>query len=253
MFGFGHPEPDPDREQVALREDVLAGVLHGADHDDAGGAALGQQQRRGRSRSAACMVRSLTQPVSAASSSMISTISGSAADGVWSRVTPRSRSWRVPHHRDGVLEQLRRGRFRSRRRRWRRRGRTGRTGAGRGRVPCRLWGRPPTPSPTPSAMWSTRPAMIDQITDALPAPVAPTIRTWLPTSGSRHTVPSSASATGMPAVEAVRVGRERRHDVCRAGRGSAATAAPGAAGCGMERTRQSAAPKVWASRSATSA
>ncbi len=55
--------------------------------------------------------------------------------------------------------------------------------------------------------------MIDQITDALPAPVAPTIRMWLPTSGSRHTVPSSTNATGMPAVQAVRVGRERRHEV----------------------------------------
>ena len=48
VFGFGHPEPDPDRQQVALREDVLAGVLDGADHEDAGGAALGQQQAEGR-------------------------------------------------------------------------------------------------------------------------------------------------------------------------------------------------------------
>ena len=40
------------------------------------------------------MVRSLIQPVSAAISSMINTISGSAVEGVWSRVMPRIRSSR---------------------------------------------------------------------------------------------------------------------------------------------------------------
>ena len=47
VFGFVDPQPDPDGEQVPLRDDVLARVLHRADDDDADGAALGEQQRQG--------------------------------------------------------------------------------------------------------------------------------------------------------------------------------------------------------------
>ena len=53
VFGFGHPESDPDRQQVALREDVFAGVLDGADDEDAGGAGPGTAAGRGPLRSAA--------------------------------------------------------------------------------------------------------------------------------------------------------------------------------------------------------
>ena len=79
-----------------------------------------------------------------------------------------------PHHLHGVLEQLRQGRLRSRRRLWSCRGRTGRTTGGRGRVPCRPSGRPPRCSPARPTMNGTRPAMIADSTDPFPAPVAPT-------------------------------------------------------------------------------
>ncbi len=48
LFAFGHPQRDADREQVAQRKDFLARILHRADHDDPGGAALRQQQGQGR-------------------------------------------------------------------------------------------------------------------------------------------------------------------------------------------------------------
>ena len=117
MLGLVDPQPDPDGEQVPLREHVLARVLDRPDHHDPDGAALGQQQRRGRSRSASCMVRSLIHAVSAASSSTSTTISGSAVVGVWRRVTPQQPVLRVRRITcDGVLEQLREARLRSRRR-----------------------------------------------------------------------------------------------------------------------------------------
>ena len=102
---------------------------------------------------------------------------------------------------------------------------------------------------TPARMKPARPAMIAHSTADLPAPVAPTISTWLPSSRSSHVDPSSARATGSPSA--------RRRP---AANGST-TAASGSrisshscTRCGFRqvRTRQSRAPKVWASRSATS-
>ena len=58
----------------------------------------------------------MIQAVSAAISSTSSTISGSTVVGVWSRVTPISRSARRRISVDGVLEQVGEARFRSRRR-----------------------------------------------------------------------------------------------------------------------------------------
>ena len=110
MLGFVDRQADPDREQVALRDDVLAGVLDRADHDDADRAALGSSSDRAESIRF-FMVRSLIQAVSAASSSISSTISGSPTVGVWRRVTPHQPVGAAAHHVDGVLEQLRRGRL----------------------------------------------------------------------------------------------------------------------------------------------
>ena len=155
-----------------------------------------------------------------------------------------------PHHHHGVLEQLRRGRLRSRRQPWRRRRRTGRTAAGRGEFHAAFRvDRPhlhqPVEDDRDEAGDDRR-----QITDPFPAPVAPTIRTWWPTSCSRHTVPSSASATGIPAVRQSGGGSNggtrsssgsliRNHSSTRCRR------------LRTVRTRQSSAPKVCASRSAT--
>ena len=61
-------------------------------------------------------VRSVTQPVSAASSSTTRTTSGSAVDGVVQAGDAAEPVLPAAHHRDGVLEDLGEGRLRSRRR-----------------------------------------------------------------------------------------------------------------------------------------
>ena len=47
VLGLADGQADPDREQVALRDHVLARVLQRPDDHDTDGAALGQQQRQG--------------------------------------------------------------------------------------------------------------------------------------------------------------------------------------------------------------
>ena len=96
--------------------------------------------------------------------------------------------------------------------------------------------------------------MSAQSTADLPAPVRPTSSTW----DADDLEPPHRAVLGdrdRDAVDqqpaGVRVGRERWDDRGRAGRGPGTTAALAARAVWM-RTRQSRAPKVWASRSATS-
>lgn len=94
--------------------------------------------------------------------------------------------------------------------------------------------------------------MIAHKTDPLPAPVAPTQRTWWPTSRSRYTVPSSHSATGIPAVSAS-ASASNGGTVASSGSSTRNHSSTSCFRFRIERTRQSNAPNVVASRSATAA
>ncbi len=203
VVAFGQPQRDPGREQVADGQDLLARVLHRPDHADADRAALGQQQRqRGGDPSFGVPVDHVggqrgelvddhqdqrlldgrgVQPGPAPQVRLPATASPPPRPPGRSR-TPA----RTPPPPTQPRSRCRRGRRR----------RTGRTGRGRGRAPSRPWGPGTTPPPTPRGSPGPRACRVDQITDPFPDPVAPTTRTWVPSSRSRYGVPSSHSPTG---------------------------------------------------------